>query len=165
METSQLVCSANQLAGFYMMRTLFAKGLIFSGIGHRWQWHGIYGGYYVLHCPVFFLSFDTFLRGYFVKFIKIVNWYSTSKNPCSKYSHLKICRNIDRIGCWTLVRQRPMKSFSSFCLSVRLKFGSLFFSDIVHGDSWPWYLVTNAARYLKIKFGDQNLGPTGLNKG
>ena len=47
---------------------------------------------------------------------------------------------------------------------VRLKIGSLFFSDIVHDNSWPWYLVTNAARFLKIKFGGPNLGPTRLNE-
>ena len=29
-----------------------------------------------------------------------------------------------------------------------LKIGSLVFSDIVH-DSWPWYLVTDEARFLK----------------
>ena len=41
--------------------------------------------------------------------------------------------------------------------SVRLsdesdfKIGSLVLSDIVHDDSWPWYLVTNEARFLKKK--------------
>ena len=42
-ETSQLICSANQLTGFYMMRTLVVKGLnlmkrlveIFAGNNHQ----------------------------------------------------------------------------------------------------------------------------------
>ena len=38
-------------------------------------------------------------------------------------------------------------------LSVRpslsfLKIGSLVFSDIVHGNSCPWYLVSNKARFF-----------------
>ena len=32
-----------------------------------------------------------------------------------------------------------------------LKIGSLVFSDIVHDDSWPWYLVTDRARFFEIK--------------
>ena len=36
---------------------------------------------------------------------------------------------------------RPSLSF--------LKIGPLVFSDIVHDDSWPWYLVTDRARFLK----------------
>ena len=39
----------------------------------------------------------------------------------------------------------------------------IFFSDIVHDDSWPWYLVAHEARFLKKKkIGGRNLGPTGL---
>ena len=58
----------------------------------------------------------------------------------------------------------------SVCLSVRtslnfLKIGSLIFSDIVHDDNWPWYLVTDEAIFLKKKIGSPNLGPTSLNKG
>ena len=30
-----------------------------------------------------------------------------------------------------------------------LKIGWLVFSDIVHEDSWPWYLVTDGARFKK----------------
>ena len=42
----------------------------------------------------------------------------------------------------------------SVCLSIRLslsflRIGSLVFADIVHDDSWPWYLVTDEARFLK----------------
>ena len=39
-----------------------------------------------------------------------------------------------------------------------LKTGSLVFSDIVHDDSWQWYLVTSEARLLKKKYGGPNLG-------
>ena len=60
----------------------------------------------------------------------------------------------------TLIGQSPMKPISSFCLSVRLfvrpslnslKIGSSAFSDIVHDDSWPWYPVTDRAKFLKKK--------------
>ena len=56
-------------------------------------------------------------------------------------------------------RQGPTKSFSSVRLSVHLsilpfvrlsltflKIGLLDFPDIVHDDSWPWYLVIYEAR-------------------
>ena len=39
-----------------------------------------------------------------------------------------------------------------------LKTGSLAFSDIVHGDSWPWYLVTDEGRFLKKEIDGPNLG-------
>ena len=69
-------------------------------------------------------------------------------------------------GCSTLVRQRPMKSLTSVCLSIRLsicpsvrpsfrpsvsflKIESLAFCDIIHDDSWSWYLVNYGARFLK----------------
>ena len=46
---------------------------------------------------------------------------------------------------------RPSLSF--------LKIGSLVFCDVVHDDSWPWYLVTDKARFLEKKiFGSPNLG-------
>ena len=32
-----------------------------------------------------------------------------------------------------------------------VKIGSLFFSDIVHDDSWPWYLVPDEARFFGEK--------------
>ena len=67
------------------------------------------------------------------------------------------------IGRSMLVGQRPMKSLSYVCASVRLsvrprarpslsflKIGSLVF-PIVHDDGWPWYLVTDEARILKKK--------------
>ena len=54
--------------------------------------------------------------------------------------------------------------------SVRLsvtkfvKIGSLFFPDIVRSDSWPLYLVTDKARFLKKKkYGGQNLGQMSQN--
>ena len=69
------------------------------------------------------------------------------------------------IGRSTLVGHRPMKSLLSVCPSVYssvrpllsfLKIGSLVFSDIIHDDSWPWYLLTDRARFLKKNFGDPN---------
>ena len=36
-----------------------------------------------------------------------------------------------------------------------LKIGWLVFSDIVHEDSWPWYLVTDEARFKKKKLKSQ----------
>ena len=63
-----------------------------------------------------------------------------------------------------VVRQRPMKSLSFICPSVypslSLKIGSLFSSDIVHDVSWPWYLLTDGARFLKTK----NLGQMDQNR-
>ena len=46
--------------------------------------------------------------------------------------------------------------YLSACLSVRsspnfLKIGSLVFYNIVHGDSWAWYLLTGEATFLKKK--------------
>ena len=63
------------------------------------------------------------------------------------------------LGHLTLVKQPPMKSLLSICLSVYpsispplsfLEIASLVFSDIVH-DSWPWHLMTYKARFLKKK--------------
>ena len=54
-------------------------------------------------------------------------------------------------------------SCPSLCLSVcpSLKIWSLFFSCIVHDDSWPWRLVTDGARFLKKSFGSPNLTKIG----
>ena len=56
----------------------------------------------------------------------------------------------------------------SVSLSVHLrvfsKLDHCFFSDIVHDDSWPWYLVSDIARFLKNNFGGLNLGQMGQNK-
>ena len=63
------------------------------------------------------------------------------------------------LGHLTLVKQPPMKSLLSICLSVYpsispplsfLEIASLVFSDIVL-DSWPWHLMTYKARFLKKK--------------
>ena len=40
-----------------------------------------------------------------------------------------------------------------------LKIVSLAFSDIVHDDSWPWYLVTDEDRYLKKDNWRPEFGP------
>ena len=59
-------------------------------------------------------------------------------------------------------------SCPSVCLCFRwsvrtsqnfLKIGSLVFSDIVHDDNWPWYLVTDEARFLKKNFWRPKSGP------
>ena len=64
------------------------------------------------------------------------------------------------IGRSTFVEQRPMKSLSSICPSVRPSFrlwlnfpkiGSLDFSEIVCDDSLPLYLVPEKAIFLKRK--------------
>ena len=73
---------------------------------------------------------------------------------------------LNHVGRSTLVGQRPMKSLSSVCPSVHpslsfLKIGSLVLSDIVHDDSWPWYLVTNEARFLKKKLAARIWGEWG----
>ena len=58
----------------------------------------------------------------------------------------------------------------SFCPSVRLllsflKIASLFFSDIVYDDTWPWYLVTNKSRFLGNKFWRPEFGLNGPKSG
>ena len=57
--------------------------------------------------------------------------------------------------------ERPMKSllsiFLSVCLSVFpsvrhfLKIGLLVFSEMIHDDSWPWYLLTEGTRFFFLK--------------
>ena len=70
-----------------------------------------------------------------------------------------------------VIRQCSMKSLSfvspSLYPSVRpslnlLKIRLSFFSDIVHHDSWPRYLVTDGARFLKKKFWRPGFGPKWL---
>ena len=80
------------------------------------------------------------------------------------------------VGRLTLVGQRPMKNQSrasvrlSVCLSVRpslsfLKIGSLVFSDIVQGDSWPWYVVTDEARFAGERLAAQIWAKNRLKSG
>ena len=38
------------------------------------------------------------------------------------------------------------------------------FSDILHDDSWPWYLVTDETIFLKNKNGGTSVGPTCVNQ-
>ena len=61
----------------------------------------------------------------------------------------------------------------AICLSVHpsvqpslsfLKIRSVIFNDIVHDDSWPWYLETDKVRFLKKNIGGLSLGPMGLNQ-
>ena len=82
---------------------------------------------------------------------------------------------VTSFGRSTLVIRCPVKSLSSVCMSVHLsvcpsitKFSEdwiiIFFADVVHDDSWPWYLVTSKARFLKKKIYDPDLVPMGLNQ-
>ena len=78
------------------------------------------------------------------------------RSPLSAFYLLKCIISKLYFGCSTLVRQRPMKSLMSSlpALSIHsslsfLKIGSLIFSDIVHDDGWPWYLVTERAALKK----------------
>ena len=66
----------------------------------------------------------------------------------------------------TVYYEITLSIYSSFLLSVGLsiclllsflKIGSSVFSDIVHDDIRPWYLVTDRTRYLKQNFGGPNL--------
>ena len=72
-----------------------------------------------------------------------------------------------------LIGQSPIKSLSSFCLSVHLsvrpslnflKIGSSAFSDIVHDDSWRWYPVTDRAKFSKKKNWRLEFGLMGQNR-
>ena len=46
-----------------------------------------------------------------------------------------------------------------------LKIGLSVFYDIVHDDSWPWYLGTEGARFFgKKKIGGPNFGQIGQNQ-
>ena len=66
---------------------------------------------------------------------------STLSRPAS-YKITLVCLSICPSMCPSV---RPSLSF--------LKIRSLVFSDIVHDDSWSWYLVTDWARFLKKKIG------------
>ena len=85
--------------------------------------------------------------------------------------HMILLSLLFPIRCWTLSRTTSFEItlvHLSGCLSVRpslnyLKIGSLGFSDILHNGSWPQYLVTNEARFLK-KIGGQSSGPISLNQ-
>ena len=77
------------------------------------------------------------------------------------FSFASLLGKIKECGRSTLGGQRPMKSPSSVCPSVSLsvsvlpslsflKIGSLVFSDIVHDDSWPWYLVTDEVWFISF---------------
>ena len=69
---------------------------------------------------------------------------------------------------WTVAYEIALIDLS-ICLSGRpslgfLKISSLVVSDNVHDDSWPWYLVTDEARFFKTKVSSPNLGLMGQKK-
>ena len=82
-------------------------------------------------------------------------FFSVCLSVCLSVS-LSVCLYVYEI---TLVRRsvrlsvRPSLSF--------LKIGSLVFSNIVYYDSWPWYLVTDEARFLKNKIWRPEFRPIG----
>ena len=138
--------------------------------------------WYLPNCNMLFLNWNTFCES--IHWIFLLGKYLFK--VCHKNAQLTrwICLKLTMkpwkqhqlhhfVGCSTLVGQHPMKSLSSvhpsFCLSIRLsvhpsvKAGSLDFSDIVHDDNWPWYLVTDGARFLEKSFGSLNLGQLGQN--
>ena len=91
--------------------------------------------------------------------------------------HLLILRSFRFYFVYTLDTQRQSNSvLSSVSLSVSPVFTKFshnrfisFLFDIVHDHSWPWYLVTDEARFLKKKKTTKknsgpNLGPAGLNQ-
>ena len=78
-----------------------------------------------------------------------------------KHSSYEMLKEISILYYWML-SVSPTASYEitlirlSVCLSCRqsqsfLKIGSLFFSDVIHDDSWLRYLVTDGARFLKKK--------------
>ena len=82
----------------------------------------------------------------------------------SSNGHINICWTLDvsRTASYEVTLVRP-----SVCPSLSfLKVGSLVCSDIVHDDSWPWYLVTDEARFLKKKqLCQPEFGPNGPKSG
>ena len=46
---------------------------------------------------------------------------------------------------------------------ISLSFFKIVHDDIVHDDSWQWYLATDQSRFLIKKFGGLNLGQMGQN--
>ena len=69
---------------------------------------------------------------------------------------------------WTVAYEITLIDLSiclSGCLSLGfLKIWSLVVSDNVHDDNWPWYLVTDEARFFKTNVSSPNLGLMGQKK-
>ena len=100
-----------------------------------------------------------------------IYWKST-KNFFLQVKHkINVQKLIFILDAQTLVGWCPMKSLLSYCLSLCLavrpsvtKFSQDWitsFFDIVDDDSWPWYLETGGARFLKKKFDGINFGQMG----
>ena len=95
-----------------------------------------------------------------IKF-SLINLVFHSEGSEMQESFMIVCLIILIMGRLTLDRilwnhsrpSVPLSIYPSFCLSLNfVKIGSIIFSDIVRDDSWPWYLVTDKARFLKESF-------------
>ena len=121
--------------------------------------------------PLHLLCYQHLLNWYRMELMPIPFMQTTQENLPSIVTFAVSLLPIIIFGCSTLVRQHPMKSLCT-CPSVDLllrpslsflKIRSLVFST-VHDGSWPWYLVTDEARFLKKKICSPNLGPKGQNQ-
>ena len=80
--------------------------------------------------------------------ISISLWVQFSEPVAKIYWTL----DVSRTACYEITLVHLPSVSPSVCSSLRfLKIGSLVFSDIVHDDSWSWYLVTHEVRLLKKK--------------
>ena len=109
------------------------------------------------------------------------NWTKSAIKLCIKKFYVSISSNSLKVFCEWLYEKTNFNSlldpvsleynflgsvlwnhFQSVGLSDSLslsflKVGSLVFSGIVHDDSWPWFLATDDARFLKKKLTAQIL--------
>ena len=117
-------------------------------------WRQIFHEWYI------YCSFLSFIEG----LIALHTRFSADVKLCpiiSRYRKRKVCKYKSLIWLWTLdVSRTASYEITLVRLSVRpsvrpslsfLKIGLLLFSDIVHDDSWPWYLATDGAKFLRKK--------------
>ena len=78
----------------------------------------------------------------------------TLQNEWDIRHSMLVCRVLWNISCQSVLLSLCWFVCLSVCPSVTKSSQDWiisFFSDIVHGDSWPWYIVTDEARFLKKK--------------
>ena len=124
-----------------------------------------------LHYISYCISQTTGLITFFFPFLKKISGFFSLLNQTG---FQMLALTFHRFWFWTLNVNRTLSyEITLVCLSVSLslcpslnfpKIGSLVFSDIVHDDSWPWYLVTDKAIFSKKTFGGPNLDPTDQNQ-